>query len=776
MSWSEVRTRARQEVAKRSDLMMSRLGARLAPAFRSPSPDPSENFFFEPSELPAILDLLRQRLPDVVDHIIHQADEICRHRFDLLGYRGIEYGARIDWHLDAVHGKSAPRRSWFKVHYLDFAEVGDAKITWELNRHQHLVTLAKAYRLTSRASYAQELLEQWYDWQQQNPYPIGINWASSLEVALRSLSWLWIYHLLEGCSAVAARFPSDVRRALMLNGRHISRFLSTYFSPNTHLLGEAVGLFFIGTLCRGCSVAERWQEQGWQILLREAQRQVLSDGMHFEHSTYYHTYALDFFLHARVLAGRNGMAIPTAFDNTIERMLGVVWLLSKAGSLPRLGDDDGGRVFDPRRNRPEHMADPLALGAVLFNRGDFKTAIDDVCEETIWLSGVDGVRRFDELRSRRAEPASFALAPSGIYVMSSPKPAAQQLVIDAGPSEKSRNGHRHADALSLTLAVNGDSLLIDPGTFAYVEQGYERNRFRGTSSHNTVYIDGLSQAQPGGPFEWSGLRGADARRWVSGNSFDLFEGMHSGYRRLPDPVDHRRSIFYKKPHFWLVRDVLEGAGLHHVGMNWRFADGSLVAVPGGAAFQSNRQTTLGLLFASKAPWSREICSGWQSPVYGRREPAPFLCCTTQGRLPVEVATLLIPVSTSDANLGVFEPLTAKDTVTALRAYRYSVAGTIDSWFVFTTTPGGWRVGPWASDARFLFCAADCGDPPSCFVLCDGSYLAVNGRTILQAREPLKYAEFFADADRQRFYCANTSAVEIDPLTETCNEAISIFMA
>ena len=58
--------------------------------------------------------------------------------------------SQIDWHCDRVHGKCAPRKPWFRVKYLDFAEVGDSKVTWELNRHQHLVTLAKAYRSDGR--------------------------------------------------------------------------------------------------------------------------------------------------------------------------------------------------------------------------------------------------------------------------------------------------------------------------------------------------------------------------------------------------------------------------------------------------------------------------------------------------------------------------------------------------------------------------------------------------------------------------------------------------
>src|SRR5262249_13108104 len=440
MDWEELRVRAHQEIAKRSDLVLSVMGARFVENRVRSSPGDYRDFFFEPADVPGILAFLRRRLPDVVDEIVHQAEQICRHRFDLLGYRGVDYGTHIDWHLDAVHGKRAPQRAWYNVPYLDFDQVGDAKITWELNRHQHLVTLAKAYRLTGRGRVAQEIFEPWYDRRRKNPNPNGINWASSLEVAFRSLSWLWVSRLLCGCPVVPRQFSSDLTRALMLNGRHIARFPSTYFSPNTHLLGEGVGLFFIGTLCRGLPAAQRWQRRGWQIVLQEAQRQVRADGMHFEHSTYYHTYALDFFLHARVLASLNGIPIPTAFDRTIEKMLEIIRCLSHSGSLPRLGDDDGGRVFDPGRNRVEHMLDPLALGAVLFNRGDFKTAAGEITEETIWLLGVERAGRFEDLRSDCRAPVSFALESSGIHVMASSEPVARQLVIDAGPSQPGRQG------------------------------------------------------------------------------------------------------------------------------------------------------------------------------------------------------------------------------------------------------------------------------------------------------------------------------------------------
>src|SRR5438067_1583940 len=245
MSWDELRVRTGQEIAKRWDLIHYCAGGEFGTTGCDSWSRSSARFFFTPEELPDIINCMRERLPEVAADIVERAERICEHRFDLLGHEGLDYGTEIDWHLDAVHGKRAPRRPWFKIRYLDFAEVGDSKVTWELNRHQHLVTLAKAYRLTGRTRYVLELLREWYHWQEQNTYPIGINWASSLEVAFRSLSWLWIANLLNGCDIAAERFSTDLRRALMLNAHHIERFLSTYFSPNTHLLGEGVGLFSI---------------------------------------------------------------------------------------------------------------------------------------------------------------------------------------------------------------------------------------------------------------------------------------------------------------------------------------------------------------------------------------------------------------------------------------------------------------------------------------------------------------------------------------------------
>ena len=155
MSAAEIADRLRQELQRRKDAASVALGFDPCRGeIRKAKSGSSPKFFFRADDVPQIIRLLRERLPEQVESITKRAEKICEHRFNLLGYEDLNYGREIDWHLDLVHGKRAPRDLWFKVKYLDFASVGDAKVTWELSRHQHLATLAKAYRLSNEPRFA----------------------------------------------------------------------------------------------------------------------------------------------------------------------------------------------------------------------------------------------------------------------------------------------------------------------------------------------------------------------------------------------------------------------------------------------------------------------------------------------------------------------------------------------------------------------------------------------------------------------------------------------
>src|SRR5882762_581685 len=586
MDWEEVRVRVGQEFHKHSDLLMHRMGVHAgAIRLKTDSAARPGQFFFSGSESSERAELLRKHLPDEATEILREADEICGHRFRLLGYEHLEFTLNrgsgnfggdnfgdnfkdIDWHLDPVHGKRAPLDPWFKIPFLDFATVGDHKVIWELNRHQHLLTLAKAWLLSKDEKYVREITAQWRSWIKANPYPLGINWGSSLEVAFRSLSWMWVDQLLAGAPAYV-ELRADLLPALAFHGRYIERYLSTYFSPNTHLLGEAVALFFLGTLYPQIESAARWRQIGWKILLQEAHRQVRPDGVYFEQSLHYHVYALDFFLYARLLAASNEVAIPAEYDSTLGKMLSVVQALAQAGPPEGFGDDDGGRVFDPRRNRTEHMTDPLALGKLIYGREGLSAA--RLTEESIWLFGQRAVEGLSHQNADQ-QPSSTAFPDGGLYILADSQPFTQQIVVDAGPQGIGHSGHGHADALSLRLTQHGQRCLVDSGTGVYISaDSADRNVLRGTGAHNTMRVDGTDQAQPDGPFSWTGIPTTRVENWSAGKTFSYFAGRHDGYTRLADPVTHCRYIAKINGGPALVRDVALGQKEHELEVLWHFA-------------------------------------------------------------------------------------------------------------------------------------------------------------------------------------------------------------
>jgi hypothetical protein len=763
MGWDELHTRVQQEVSKRLDLALYRAGARNG-SQKHPSDcgcSAPPNFFFSEKEIVGRARLLREHLPSEIESLIREADELCQHRFHLLGYDNLDYGADIDWHLDAVHGKRAPLKPWFKIHFLDFNEVGDHKIIWELNRHQHLVTLAKAWSLTGQEPYVTELVKQWYSWQLANPYPIGINWGSSLEVAFRSLSWLWMRALIATCPVVPDTFEADLLDALALNGRYIEKYLSTYFSPNTHLLGEAVALFFIGTLCPQVESAERWRSEGWRIVVQEAERQVRPDGVYFEQSLYYHVYALDFFLHARLLAARNDTEIPGSLDQTIGKMLDVLRAVSQTGPPDGFGDDDGGRLFNPRRNHAEHLSDPLAAGAAMFQRDDLKPAAK-LTEESIWLFGERAVSFLGKTaHGSRPELQSASFADGGIYVMASFVNCEQQMMIDAGPQGIGHSGHGHADALSVRLSLNGRRWLVDPGAFCYM--GGERNQFRGTAAHNTLLVDGVDQADPEGPFAWSSLPTVGVEHWSEGKTFTLFAGNHTGYSRLADPVLHRRFIFHLQDGFWLVRDVVEGRGAHQVEIFWHFAP-DLELVQCGDAFvaqlkhPSQVDPRLALLPVQDSGWTSEVRSGFVSPAYGSKLPAAIVASKIRVQLPAGHASLLAPLlHPSDEAGRLFSASAPEDSKADVQAYRYDGLGQ-SHLMIFAGEKQSWSLGPWTSDARFLYCRLE-DHCVTHFILCDGSFVNLRGQSVFAHHDKVERLEWTKRDGSTQAFCSKDAATK-----------------
>jgi len=617
--------------------------------------------FFTGVADPLIPALFRSEMPEARERIIAAAEAVCGRSFSLLGHRALILGDPIDWHLDAVSGRRASFVHWSRIDPLDHDSVGDSKVTWELNRHQWLVDLGQAYRLTGEERYASTFATLIRDWMQANPPGVGINWASSLEVSYRMISWCWALNLFHDSAALTPELHADMLGWVRTHAAHTEKYLSHYFSPNTHLTGEALGLFYAGVLFPELPRASRWRRIGMRILLEQLPRQVLPDGVYFEQSTCYQRYTADIYLHFLILADRNGIDVPPACAERLCRLLDNLLALCRPdGTLPQIGDADGGRLLPLLRRRADDCRDVFAAAAVLFKRADYAWAARGRVPELAWFFGSTGCAAFDSL-----EPAPPALPPSRLFqnggwvvMRGGWKLYAHQLLFDVGPLGcRMSGGHGHADLLSIQCNPFGQELMVDPGTYCYTAHANWRNHFRGTAAHNTVVVDRQSQALPAGPFSWRKRRpSAKLLEWRSAPAFDYADAAHDAYRRLRDPVTHRRRVMFVKPRYWVVVDDLEGADVHQVDLLFQFARADISRTAG----EWDRVTAsdgLGLfirpfsitpLQLTKQEGEVEPIRGWVSPDYGLRVPAPLLCYSTVVRLPLRITTLLVPVGSDEA--------------------------------------------------------------------------------------------------------------------------------
>ena len=542
--------------------------------------------------------------------IVRAAEEILENRIPLFG-QTIDFGEQIRWRKDVRHGNETPATYFRRIPYLNFALAGDHKWIWELNRHQHWVLLAQAWRFTRRREFIEAVDQQFASWIAANPLQRGINWTSALEVALRALSWIWVWQL---AGDVLAK-PSEFLTALFHHGCHLEHNLSRYFSPNTHLLGEAVALHALGTLFPSFPRAADWRATGAAIVREELDHQVHRDGSHFEQASFYHIYALDMFVFHRLLLGDR--ALP-AFDDRLSAMADYLHSLA-AGShpFPYLGDDDGGRFFHPYGDRRCFARATLATSAVLLHRPDLLRSPTDLAEQAAWWIGA---KAFEQTACPQIPPAR-SFADAGIATL---RQHDNLILIDAGAFGPGRAGHSHADTLSIVAYAGAAEILIDPGTFTYISDARLRDLFRGTAAHNTISIDGASQADPSGPFGWT--HPPEVR---VNSSSDCSLDAECRYRGFV----HRRRVFWQDSIFWILDLVTGPPGSHHLQQSWH--PGMPPKHLGPATFSIEPAT---LYLAGSA--SIQMESVWRSRVFNHKEEATAIRAEWDGALPAMLAAAL----------------------------------------------------------------------------------------------------------------------------------------
>ena len=581
---------------------------------------------------------------------VSRADDILAGKLPAFGWTEIDAGEDPDWHRDPGSGRRWPLVYWADVDLRSTDGLDDPRYVWEVNRHHHLTTLARAHVLTGDDRYASGVWRHMKSWIAANPPFYGINWASPLEAGIRLISWALALDLIggEGASAGAA---GEVLTSIALQARHVSDNLSVYASSkNNHLIGEAAGLLAIGAKFPYLRGARRWAAVGRAVVERETAAQVTDDGVSREQTFHYGAFVLEFCLVAMSSWRALG---ETPGPRFLERVARMNDFLSSAagpsGELPAVGDEDGGRAYELSERGLGRQGMRAAVCAALATGASPPAAArgEDLAP-ALWLLGPEAA-----LAARQAAAAeggggrtgSGGHAEGGYFIAGR---SGHHGVIDCGPlGYLSIAAHGHADCLSLSLASGGSWLVVDPGTYCYHRQPGWRDHFRSTAAHSTVTIDGAGQSEMLGPFLWGRRARPHPICWSRSRDFDFFEGEHDGYVKRAG-VRHRRAVIFGAAGYWVVVDLLDGRGEHDVRALFQLAPGlRRVDCPGFAfAGREGRITLESLLPRGLSVRCVEggegPPEGWVSRGFGLREPAPAFVAEGRCALPAALAFVLIP--------------------------------------------------------------------------------------------------------------------------------------
>ncbi|MFZ1926740.1 MAG: alginate lyase family protein, partial [Solirubrobacteraceae bacterium] len=546
--------------------------------------------------------------------LLERAEQILAHHFDLLGSGPMDLGLRIDWQRDFKSG-----RRWSDAHISRvptvLAEDADIKVPWELARCQHLPLLSAAHRLSGDPRFLDELGAQLSSFAAANPVEFGAPWSCTMDVAIRAANWTAALCMAMPAAAGAAWLEPALAE-LLLHCRFIRGHLEWGEVRGNHYLSDVVGLLVACAPFSACAEGRAWASWATGELEREMAHQVRRDGCDHEASIAYHRLVSELFVcGAQAAEALCPGALSDSYRERLELMLEFVSDYTRPDGLaPQIGDADDGRFL------------PL---------GDYKADARD--HRHLY---VQAGRRWREGRGHAAYPDG------GWYVM---RHGELWGIVRCGDVGLGGIGaHAHNDQLSFELAVGGQPLIVDPGSYLYTPDSGARNEFRSTRAHSTLAIGAAEQNRLRSDYLFALAEESCARclRFETSGAGATFEGEHSGFHELPRAVLHRRELRFDGER--LVVHILDTVlGAHGEELLWAFPLAPIEDAAHATAHASRALATYACaeLEIRARGVAFEIGSGWVSPSYGVRVAAPVVRARRTAQSDKDVTCFTLTVRT-----------------------------------------------------------------------------------------------------------------------------------
>ena len=334
-----------------------------------------------------------------------------------------------------------------------------------------------------------EIIRNWIK-KYNNPKLIG--W-DSYPTSLRIVNWIKFIIMND-----------IIDREIEINLFNQANYLSSNIEYNieaNHLISNLKALIFSGIYFNSKKILKI----GMKLLDKEIDKQILSDGGHFETSPMYHAIVFEDFLDILNILSLN----------CDQEFVPIIDKLKKATHNMRGWIES---IIHPDMSLP------------FFNDTNYSVA-SEINQLLLYASnnGIQKTNKKDEI---------ICLDESG-YVISRIK----ESFLITNISEIKANyqpGHSHADTLSFEFSFNNEKIIVNSGISTY-EDNAQREYERSTNSHSTISVNNESSSEI-----WKSFRVARRAKIVKknikkGNNEVSIFASHNGFERFKKGVIHERE-------------------------------------------------------------------------------------------------------------------------------------------------------------------------------------------------------------------------------------------
>lgn len=417
------------------------------------------------------------------------------------------------WLKDPISGKKWPANDYFVNARTKIDGYGDVKYVLELNKFNHLVTVAAAFYFDGNEKHVKYIEKQLESWVKEIRYGYSVVNRIIMDCAFRCINLIFISIFCNKSHYFKSNVYPLIHQILLLHERQMDKFNTPrWFKTGNganHVIGEMVGLIVLKIWISLCTDLKKSTEKEYKWLYQTLDKLMSPEGVYLEYSSNYSRLVGEFLVVLDMFEPYTVKRHNTR-DKYLKPMLAYITSLSHHSQLPNFGDNDAASILIP-----------------------YKTSFDDIAPLYKYAQHLNCIGNTPDKLS--------TFTKSGQFVWKSFDESDLYIFIRCGKWSIFRQGasvHSHNDILSMILMYGEAQIFVDKGCYFYNQSIEMKKEYIRTSSHNTVYVSGYEQAD----YINGGWYNYPTSNFINDNSSDyIFKG-EVYYKK----IKHQRVIQYKE--------------------------------------------------------------------------------------------------------------------------------------------------------------------------------------------------------------------------------------